>query len=56
MKIKVSYTGEEENEVQRLVELLKPILDRFKVKKSTGTPPYNHLYFTPKNQKKLDKT
>lgn len=49
MKIKVSYTGEEENEVQRLVELLEPILDRFKLKKSTGTPPYKHLYFTPKN-------
>lgn len=55
MKIKISYTGEEESELQGLVELLKPILDRFKVKKSTGTPPYNHLYFTPKNQKKPDK-
>lgn len=51
MKIKVSYTGEEENDMQRLVELLKPILDRFKVKKGTGTPPYNHLYFISKNQK-----
>lgn len=52
MKIKVSYTGEEENDLRRLVELLKPILGRFKVKKSTGTPPYNHLYFISKDQKK----
>ena len=49
MKIKISYEEREAVEVQRLVELLKPILDRFKVKKSTGTPPYKHLYFTPKN-------
>lgn len=49
MKIKISYEEREAVEVQRLVELLKPILDRFKLKKSTGTPPYKHLYFTPKN-------
>lgn len=52
MKIKVSYTGEEENDLCRLVELLKPILCHFKVKKNTGTPPYNHLYFISKDQKK----
>lgn len=49
MKIKISYTGEEENDLQRLIELLKPIIGRFKVKKSAGTPPYKHVYFTPKN-------
>lgn len=52
MKIKISYTGEEENDLQRLVELLKPIIGRFKVKKSAGTPPYKHVYFTPKNGEK----
>ena len=50
MKIKVSY--EREEEASQIIDLLKPIIDRFKVKKSTGTPPYNHLYFTPKNSGK----
>lgn len=50
MKIKVSYT--EEAEARLVARLLQPILDRFKVKKSEGTPPYKHLYFTPKYQKK----
>ena len=52
MKIKISYTGEEETELQRLIELLKPIIGRCKVKKSAGTPPYKHVYFTPKNSEK----
>jgi len=52
MKIKVSYTQEEEVQAGAVLELLKPILGRFKIKKSTGTPPYNHLYFTPRNVKK----
>lgn len=52
VKIKISYTGEEETELQRLIELLKPIIDRFKVKKSAGTPPYKHVYFTTKNSEK----
>ena len=52
MKINVSYTQEEEAQANTVQELLKPILDRFKVKKSAGTPPYKHLYFTPRNEKK----
>lgn len=47
VKIRVSYT--EESEADSVLQLLKPILDRFKVRKSTGTPPYKHLYFTLKN-------
>ncbi len=47
MKIHISYETEEE--VKSVIELLKPVIDRFKVKKSTGTPPYKHIYFTPKN-------
>ena len=47
MKIKVSYGREEEAEA--ILALLRPILDRFKVKKSDGTPPYKHLFFNPKN-------
>lgn len=56
IKINVSYTPDEEAKIPRLESLLKSALPRHKVKKSTGTPPYNHLYFTPKNQKKPDKT
>lgn len=47
MKIHISYETEEE--VKPVVELLRPIIDRFKVKKSAGTPPYKHIYFMPKN-------
>lgn len=49
MKIKVSYT--EDTEERAIMGLLKPLLAVYKVKKSTGTPPYKHLYFTPKNAK-----
>lgn len=47
MKIKVSY--EREEEAALIMELLRPVLSRFKARKSAGTPPYKHLYFTPKN-------
>ena len=47
MKIKVSYT--DDAEADSVLLLLKPIIDRFKVKKSAGTHPFKHLYFTPKN-------
>lgn len=53
LKIKVSYT--EDGEAAMILKLLKPILGRFKVKKSTGTPPYNHLYFTLINDEKSAK-
>ena len=53
MKIKVSYTDDAEE--ASILTLLKPLLDRFKVKKSTGTPPYKHLYFTPKKAEKAQK-
>ena len=46
MKIKVSYS--EDHEANMVLSLLKPILPLFKVKKSTGTPPFKHLYFTPR--------
>lgn len=46
MKIKVSYS--EDHEANLVLSLLKPILPLFKVKKSTGTPPFKHLYFTPR--------
>ncbi len=47
VKIKVSYT--EDAEADSILTLLKPIMNLFKVKKSAGTPPYKHLYFTPRN-------
>ena len=53
MKIKVSYTDDAEE--RAIMGLLKPLLPRYKVKKSTGTPPYKHLYFTPKNGEKAVK-
>lgn len=53
MKIKFSYT--EESEANLFIKLLSPIFHLFKVKKSTGTPPYNLIYFTPKNARKHDK-
>lgn len=53
LKIRVSYT--EDGEAALILKLLKPILGRFKVKKSTGTPPYKHLYFTPTNSEKATK-
>jgi len=48
MKIHVSYT--EDEEATEFQTLLKPISHRFKVKKSTGTSPYKHLYFTPRKR------
>ena len=53
LKIKVSYT--EEAEAQLVARLLQPILDRFKVKKSEGTPPYKHLFYNPKKPGKAAK-
>lgn len=50
LKIKISYT--EDVEEQTVLTLLKPLLDRFKVRKTEGTAPYKHLYFIPKNGKK----
>lgn len=46
VKIHVSYQTEEEEEA--ILSLLRPIMDGFRVKKSTDKPPYKHLYFTPK--------
>ena len=46
IKIKVSYT--EDKEALSLLTLLQPIIGRFKVKQSTGKPPFKHLYFMPR--------
>lgn len=50
VKIKVSYT--EEAEADAVMLIFKPLLNRFKVKKSEGKPPYKHLYITPKKRAK----
>jgi len=55
IKINVSYTPDEEAKITRLEALLKAVLPHHKVKKSTGTPPYNHLYFTPTKAEKPTK-
>lgn len=51
MKIHVSYT--EDAEEQEVMALLKPVLSRFKVKKSTHKPPFKHLYFISRKDKKI---
>ena len=50
MKIHVSYT--EDREEQEVMTLLKPVLNRFKIKKSTDKPPFKHLYFVSRKTKK----
>ena len=55
VKIHISYTPDDEAAVAPAVAYLKRILPCHKVKKSTGTPPYNHLYFTPKKSDKTTK-
>ena len=55
IKINVSYTPDEEAKITLLEALLKSLLPRHKVKKSTSTPPYNHLYFTPTKSEKHTK-
>lgn len=55
IKVKISYTPDEEAKITRLEALMKSLLPRHKVKKSTGTPPYNHLYFTPTKSEKHTK-
>ena len=49
VKIKISYT--QEKEAEAILRLLKPVSGCFKIKKSMGTPPYKHIYFTPKKRK-----
>lgn len=49
IKIKISYETEEE--ATAILALLKPIAGCFKVKKSMGTSPYKHIYFTPKKRR-----
>ena len=42
MKIKITYQIEQE--VAKLLELLKPMLQYAKIKKSQAHPPYKHIY------------
>lgn len=55
VKVKISYTPDEEAKITRLETLMKSLLPCHKVKKSIGTPPYKHLYFTPKKAEKAHK-
>lgn len=47
VKIHISYTPDDEPLAVKLEGIIKGLLPRHKVKKSIGTPPYKHLYFTP---------
>lgn len=55
VKIHISYSPDDEPLAGQIEALIKSILPRHKVKKSTGTPPYNHLYFTPTKAEKPTK-
>ena len=50
IKIKVSYT--EDAEADAVMLLFRPLMNRYKVKKSEGKPPYKHLYITPRKRRK----
>jgi hypothetical protein len=55
VKIHISYTPDDETIVVQAVAHLKGILPALKVKKTPGKPPYNNVYFIPKNAKKPTK-
>lgn len=42
MKIKITYQTEQE--ADRVLKLLQPMLTNAKVKKSQSHPPYKHIY------------
>lgn len=48
MKIKI--TSKNNRLIDKVLELLTPILPMFKVKKSNNNPPYTCIYLTTKNQ------
>ncbi|MDI3536511.1 MAG: hypothetical protein PWR12_695 [Eubacteriaceae bacterium] len=49
IKINISY--EDEKEVQPVLELLEPMIDNCKVKRSNHDKPYKHIYITEKHSK-----
>lgn len=55
LKIHISYTPDDEAAAERIAARIRDIIPRHKLKKSTGTPPYKHLYFIPTNGKKSPK-
>lgn len=52
MSVKIHVSYETEEEMRAVLTVLQPVMDSFRIRKSTGKPPYNHLYFTPKNSGK----
>ena len=52
MKIRVSYTPDEEETAARIVAFLEGILPVLKIKNTPGKPPYNNVYITTKNHGK----
>lgn len=50
LRIKVSFT--EDNEAETVLNLLKPIMGRFRVKKKSTDSEYKILYLMPKQAKK----
>ena len=48
MRIHISYEPEDEGLVVRIVDQLRDILPRHKVKKKPGKAPYSNVYFIPR--------
>ena len=55
LKIHISYTPEDEAAAERIAAQIRDVIPRHKLKKSTTSPPYKHIYFTPTNSKKSTK-
>ena len=52
VKIHISYTPDDEATKAQIVTLLEGILPPVKIKNTPGKPPYNSVYFIPKNHGK----
>lgn len=49
MSVRINVSFQEDWEADDIMELLKPILPGFKVKKGKGTGVYKHLYIMPRD-------
>lgn len=46
LKIHISYTPEDEAAAERIAAQIRDVIPRHKLKKSTASPPYKHIYIT----------
>lgn len=50
MKVKITY--QTDNELDKILEVIRSVYPRFKVRKSNKHPPFLHAYITVENAKK----